>query len=142
MVTVSKQVVKLTSGAGNVVIVMGSEVAGLLEVQRTIDEVQSTETWSPLTGMYVNTALVALFALTALIFHWYAGVEPPCMAAAVKVTAVPSQTGFAEAETETPTGSGGLTVIVMGSEVAGLLEVQSTIDEVQSTETWSSLTGV
>ena len=39
---------------------------------------------------------------------------------AVKVTEVPEQTGLAEAETDTLTGSKGLTVIVTVFDVAGL----------------------
>ena len=57
---------------------------------------------------------MALFVPAGVPFtiHWYAGVMPPLTGVAVKVTAVPAQTGFALAETDTLTGSNGLTVIV------------------------------
>ena len=45
-------------------------------------------------------------------FHWYAGVDPPFVGVAVKVTEVPAQTGLAEAAIDTLTGSSGFTVIV------------------------------
>ena len=37
-------------------------------------------------------------------FHWYAGVVPPLVGVAVKVTKVPAHTGFCEAVIEIPTG--------------------------------------
>ena len=46
--------------------------------------------------------------------------DPPLVGVAVKVTEVPAQTGFAEAATDTFTGSSGFTVMVMIFEVAGL----------------------
>ena len=55
-----------------------------------------------------------------MTFHWYAGVVPPFVGVAIKVTKVPEQTGFAEAATETLTGSSGFTVMVTVFEVAGL----------------------
>ena len=47
----------------------------------------------------------------------------------MKVTGVPAQTLLAEAETETLTGSNGFTAIEMIFEVAGLLEMQLTMDD-------------
>ena len=40
------------------IMVTGVLVAGLFEVQITKDEVQSTVTWSPLVGLYVNAGLL------------------------------------------------------------------------------------
>ena len=48
------------------------------------------------------------------------GVKPPLTGVAVKVTAVPSQTGLAEAEIVTLTGNTGFTVIVIALDVKGL----------------------
>ena len=48
------------------------------------------------------------------------GVDPPFVCVAVKVTEAPVQTGFAEAATETLTGSNGFTVMVTVFDVAGL----------------------
>ena len=47
---------------------------------------------------------------------------------AVKVTSVPVQTGFAEAETETLTGKFGLTIIVTVFEVAGFPLAQGALE--------------
>ena len=47
---------------------------------------------------------------------------------AVKITDVPSQTGLAEAAIETFTGNSGFTVIVIADELAGLPEVQVSLD--------------
>ena len=55
-----------------------------------------------------------------MTFHWYAGIVPPFVGVAVKVTEVPAQTGFAEAATETLIGSNGFTVMVTVFDVAGL----------------------
>ena len=63
-------------------------------------------------------------ALVPLTFHWYAGVVPPLVGVAVKVTDVPAQTGFAPAATDTLTGDGGLTVMVTVFDVAGLPVMQ------------------
>ena len=56
---------------------------------------------------------------TPFTFHWYAGVAPPLVGVAVKVTDVPAQTGFADAPIKTLTGRLGLTVIVIEFDVAG-----------------------
>ena len=64
--------------------------------------------------------MVAPGTLVPFSFHRYVGVVPPLVGVAVKVTEVPAQTGLAEAETDTLTGSKGLTVIVTVFEVAGL----------------------
>ena len=55
-----------------------------------------------------------------MTFHWYAGVVPPFVGVAVKVTEVPEQTGFADAATDILTGSNGFTVMVTVFDVAGL----------------------
>ena len=41
-------------------------------------------------------------ALIPLTFHWNAGFVPPFTGVALKVTAVPEQTGFEDAEMDTP----------------------------------------
>ena len=51
VVTVSKQVVKVTSAEGMTVIDTGLEVAGLFEVQRVLEEVTTQSTWSPSEGV-------------------------------------------------------------------------------------------
>ena len=53
-------------------------------------------------------------------FHWYAGVFPPLVGVAEKVTEVPAQTGFADVPIETLTGRFGFTVMVTVLDVAGL----------------------
>ena len=64
--------------------------------------------------------VVTPLILVPLTFHWYVGVDPPLVGVAVKVTEVSEQTGFADAATDTLTGSNGFTVMVMVFEVAGL----------------------
>jgi hypothetical protein len=59
----------------------------------------------------------------------------------VKVTDVPTQTGFDEGATETLTGSNGFTVMVTGVEVAGLPVAQVAF-EVNITVTTSLFTGI
>ena len=59
-----------TARIGLTTMVMVFDVAGLLKVQTVFDEVNLQETWSPDTGIYVYTELVALLALTAFTFHW------------------------------------------------------------------------
>ena len=63
-----------------------------------------------------------------LSFHWKEGAVPPFVGTAVKVTKVPAQTGFCDAEIVTLTGCGELTVIVTALEVAGLPDGQETFD--------------
>ena len=48
--------------------------------------------------------------LIPFTFHWYAGVRPPFVGTAVKVTDVPAQTLFWEAEILMLTGTPGVTV--------------------------------
>jgi hypothetical protein len=60
---------------------------------------------------------------------------------AVNVTAVPAHTGLDEGAIETLTGKRGSTVIVMEFEVAGLLVMHSTIEEVKMQVTTSPLEG-
>lgn len=50
------------------------------------------------------------------------------MAAPVNVTGNPSQTGLFEAEIEIPTGNNGLTIIVIVSLVAGLLDEHCSLE--------------
>ena len=64
----------------------------------------------------------------APFFHWYAGVVPPLVGVAVKVTVFPAQTGFEDTAIATLTGRDGFTVIVIADEVAGLPEVQVSPD--------------
>jgi hypothetical protein len=64
------------------------------------------------------------------------------MVAAVNVTCVPAQTGFAEGEIAMLTGFRGLTIICMVLEVAGLFEMHTIIDEVKIQYTRSPFTGL
>ena len=67
-------------------------------------------------------------ALIPLTFHWYAGVVPPLVGVAVKVTELPEHTGFTEAPIVTLTGRFGFTVMVTMLEVAGLAVAQVALD--------------
>jgi hypothetical protein len=81
-----------------------------LPVVHALLEFNVRETWSALTGVYVNTGLFVPEA-TPLTFHWYDGIAPPFTAVAVNVTGVPAQTGFALEVIETLTGRFGFTLI-------------------------------
>ena len=75
------------------------------------------------------------------LLHWYAGVAPPLVGVAVKVTEVPEQTGFAEAPIDTLTGSKGFTVMVIALDVAGLPVVHARPEVITQVIT-SPLTGI
>ena len=83
------------------------------------------------------TLVPALFPFT---FHWYAGVVPPLVGVAVKMTEVPEHTGFALADMDKLTGSNGLTVMETVFDVAGLPVVQVAL-EVSTQVTWSPFNG-
>ena len=85
--------------------------------------------------------VVAPLIMVPLTFHWYVGVDPPFVCVAVKVTEAPVQTGFAEAPTDTFTGSNGFTVMVTVLEVAGL-PVRQVALEVNKQLTASLVIGV
>jgi len=57
--------------------------------------------------------------LIPFTFHRKEGVAPPLVGVAVKVTELPWQKGFADAEIDTLTGRLGLTIIVIVLLVAG-----------------------
>jgi hypothetical protein len=59
----------------------------------------------------------------------------------VKVTADPGQNGLADAEMVIPAGSVAFTTMVMAFDVAGLLDVQTVLDEVRMHVTISPFTG-
>ena len=61
---------------------------------------------------------------------------------AVKVTELPMQNGFDEAEIKMLTGRLGLTVIVIEFEVAGLFDVQIVFEEVRVQVTKSLFNGI
>ena len=67
---------------------------------------------------------------------------PPFTGVATNVTEVPSQTGFEDGESEIPTGGPGVTIIVIELEVAGLLEVQTVLEEVNIHVTTSPVAGM
>ena len=75
-----------------------------------------------------------------LTIHSYIGDVPGFVGVAVKVTGTSSHTGFAEAEIFTLTGTKGITVIVIGFEIAGLPVTQGAF-EVSVQVTWSPLFG-
>src|ERR1039457_1439808 len=64
------------------------------------------------------------------------------MVAAVNVTGIPVQTGFADGEMVMLTGFSGLTVISMVFDVAGLFEMHTVIDEVKTQDTRSPDAGL
>ena len=111
-------IVTLTGRFGFTVMVTMLDVAGLPVAQVALD-VRTHVTASLFKGTYVNEALFVP-TLVPFTFHWYAGVVPPLVGVAVKVTEVPEHTGLAEAPIVTLTGRFGFTVMVTVLDVAGL----------------------
>ena len=68
------------------------------------------------------------------------GVKPPLVGVAVNITVVPAQTGLADGDTDTLTGSKAGTDIIIGVEVAGLPVGQTALD-VRITVTTSLFAG-
>ena len=66
--------------------------------------------------------------MTPFTFHWYAGLLPPLTGIAVKVTELPGQNGFVEAEMDIPAGRFAFTTIVIEFDVAGLPTGQAIFD--------------
>ena len=79
--------------------------------------------------------------LTPFTFHWYAGVVPPFIGVAVKVTDDPGQKGFDDAIMVTPARRFELTIIVIVFEVAGLPSGQAML-EVRKHDTRSPFDGL
>ena len=119
-------IVTLTGRFGFTVMVTMLEVAGFPVAQVALD-VRTQVTASLFTGTYVNEALFVP-ALIPFTFHWYAGVVPPLVGVAVKVTEIPEHTGFAEAPIDTLTGRFGFTVMVTVLDVAGLPVAQVALE--------------
>jgi len=79
--------------------------------------------------------------LIPFTFHRKEGVAPPLVGVAVKVTELPWQKGFADAEIDTLTGRFGLTVIITVLLVAGF-PVGQRIFEVRIQDTRSPDAGL
>jgi hypothetical protein len=67
-------------------------------------------------------------AFTPFTFHWYAGVVPPFIGVAVKVTDDPGQKGFDDAAMVTLAERFELTIIVITFDVAGLPSGQAILE--------------
>ena len=76
------------------------------------------------------------------LYHWYAGVVPPLIGVAVKVTNVPAQTGLVFGAIVTPAIKIGLTVMVTTLDVAGDPVKQGVKFDVITTVITSPLTGI
>ena len=85
--------------------------------------------------------MVALVALIPFTFHWYPGEPPALPAFDVKVTWLPAQKGFDEAEIERVTVRIGFAIMVTGALVAGLPVTQLS-DEVNWQVITSPFSGV
>jgi len=116
---------------GLTIIVIGLDVAGFTAAQEPTLEVRTQVIISPLTGVMVNTGLFVP-VWTPFLCQSYTGVDPPFVGVAVKVTAIPVQTGFAEAVIETDTGIEAEATMVMALEITGLLPVMQVAFEVSS----------
>jgi hypothetical protein len=95
------------------------EVAGLPETQVALDVMRHVTT-SPLENppeLYDGLLLPTLLPFT---FHRYIGEAPPLTGVAVNVTTVPEHTGLEDAVMVILAARTGLTVMVIGLDVAGL----------------------
>jgi hypothetical protein len=103
------EIVMVTGFSGLTIICMVLEVAGLFEMQTVIDEVKMHDTRSPDAGLYVKKGLFDP-TMIPFTFQRYDGEDPPLVGNAVKVTGVPAQTLFMDAEIVTFTESPAFTV--------------------------------
>jgi hypothetical protein len=88
----------LTAGATGAltIIVMALDVTVVVETQVAFDVITQVTT-SPFTNEDVVNEELFVPAFVPFTFHWYAGVVPPFVGVAVKVTAVPLQILVADA---------------------------------------------
>lgn len=117
VVTESKQVMKLTFGASEPVMMIVPELAGLNVTQLRF-EVITHLMLSLLAGLYANTGEFVP-ALVPLTIHWNAGEAPPLTGTAVIVIVNPGQKGLADAAMVIPAGRLVFTAMVIGFDKAG-----------------------
>ena len=129
----------LTGRFGVTVIIAWLLIAGL-PAAHVSDEVSMQVMISLLFGMYKKVGLLVP-EIIPFTFHKKAGVTPPFTAVAVYVTAVPEQTGFDDAVTETATGKLGSTFIMIVLLVAGL-PIAQVSEEVRTQLTMSLSVGI
>jgi hypothetical protein len=96
---------------------MAFDVTVVVETQVAL-EVITQVTTSPLANVEVVKDALFVPAFVPFTFHWYAGVVPPLVGVAVKVTAVPLQILVADALIETTGVAFEPTVIVIAFEVS------------------------
>jgi hypothetical protein len=113
---------------GFTVIAIALEVAGLPVKQGVAFDVNTQVTMSPFAKVVL--VYVAAFdpTLVPFNFHWYAGVVPPFVGVAVKVTEVPAQIVFTDSKMLMLAGKIGFTVIVTSLDKAGLPVTQVALD--------------
>lgn len=141
MVVAVAAILTVTGRFGFTVMVMKLLVAGL-PVAQVAFEVICTVTTSLLARAVVVNALLFMPALLPFIFHWYAGVAPPLVGVAVKVTEPPEHIVVVDAAMLTLAGRFGFTVMVTVLLVAGLPVAHGATEEVITTVTASALTNV
>jgi hypothetical protein len=91
----------------------------------------STEISSLFTKALVMYVLLTSPAIGVMPkYHWYCAEVPPLVGVALKVTEVPEQIGLAEATMLTEGATEGITLTRIGAEVAGLLLVQFSVDNI------------
>jgi hypothetical protein len=125
------------------VLVIPVEVAvvGLAQVAFEVNTQVTTSLFARV--VVVKVAAVAVLTLLPLIFHWYAGVVPPLVMLAVKVTLAPAQMVLsASLELMVMVGvTKALTVLVMPVEVAvvGLAQVALEVNTQVTISLWASV---
>ena len=85
--------------------------------------------------------MVAPEISTLVLYHWYAGVDPPKLGVAVKVTGVFLHIGLSETAMETDTGKDDPMIMLIWLDVAGLPLTQFSL-EVTWHDTRSPFKGV
>jgi hypothetical protein len=120
--------VKVASGSGFTVIIitLESDLPPHTFVLVISTEISSLSTKAVVTYLLVTSPAIGV----PFKYHWYCGKVPPLVGVAVKVTAVPEQIGLAEATMLTEGATEGITLTRIGAEVAGLLLVQFSVDNI------------
>jgi hypothetical protein len=98
------------------------------EVTHVADEVRVQVTVLPLASVVLVKVALFVPAFIPFTFHWYAGVAPPLVGVAVKVTEAPAQIVVAEAEMVTDGVISAFTVIVILLLVAVEGEAHAALD--------------
>ena len=115
----------VTAAVTVIVIALEVPVAGTAQARL---EVKTTLTISPFDKVVVVSAGALVPVLTPFSCHWYAGVVPPLVGVAVKITLVPGQIIVDDAATTTEGVTDAVTIIVIVLDVAVAGDAQAALE--------------